>query len=533
MVLASFCGDFPRFYTDSDEREDAMGHDQRRDGDRSAVNSFRLTRRALLQGALAAGEVVGMAAASPVLAFARQTRQDSTRMSSRPGALALAQLLNRTRYADLPPLAVTHAKIIIASTLASAAFGSQFGSARILRDLAKEQGGKAEATIWFDGTRLPVNMVARVNAVLSDASASDDSDMRNTVHCGTTLTSAGLAVAERTGASGEDLLCAMVVGYEAAGRINTALRAGGGGRPGVHASQLVAFSGAVETAKLLKLTDEQMAHAIGITAITMGGISIGTNSWAREYMGANASFCGVNAALAAGRGYTVNEDMLEAPGGFFATFGSRDKTAIENLARDLKDWDILKYLAIKLVPGGHGNHAFGEAAANAARQANVSPEEVARILVSGPQNRTVIDTSVPKDMIEAIHSQAYFVASGVADKDFSWVHASDAKIHRPIITRLLALVEADPSPSPHRYEWTYGASVTIVTRSGARFTSTVDAPRGSAPRGIEWSDIDAKYRTLMPESKMSAKRIEDSLKVIHAFDQVKNVSELTGLLKTT
>src|SRR2546430_3363443 len=53
-----------------------------------------------------------------------------------------------------------------------------FRSSRIFRDLAKDQGGKPEATIWFDGTKLPVNMVARVNALLSDASASDDSEDR-------------------------------------------------------------------------------------------------------------------------------------------------------------------------------------------------------------------------------------------------------------------------------------------------------------------------------------------------------------------
>ena len=77
----------------------------------------------------------------------------------------------------------------------------------------------------------------------------------------------------------------------------------------------------VTAARLLKLTDQQMAHALGITAVTMGGISIGTNSWAREYMGGNAALCAVNAALAAGRGYTVNEDILEAQGGFLAVYG--------------------------------------------------------------------------------------------------------------------------------------------------------------------------------------------------------------------
>ena len=120
----------------------------------------------------------------------------------------------------------------------------------------------------------------------------------------------------------------------------------------------------------------------------------------------------------------------------------------------------------------------------------------------------------------------------MADKDFTWVHATPAKFRDPAIARLMGLVEADPSAAPVRYQWSWGGTVTIVTTSGARFTSTIDAPRGSAPRGIEWSDVDAKYRALMPESKLPAARIEESLKVIHAFDQVKRMSELTRLLSS-
>ena len=75
--------------------------------------------------------------------------------------------------------------------------------------------------------------------------------------------------------------------------------------------------------------------------------------------------------------------------------------------------------------------------------------------------------------------------------------------------------------------------MTIVTTSGARFTSTVDAPRGSAPRGIAWSDVDAKYRALMPDSRLPGKRIDESLSVIHGFEKVKNVTELIRLLAPT
>jgi 2-methylcitrate dehydratase PrpD len=133
-------------------------------------------------------------------------------------------------------------------------------------------------------------------------------------------------------------------------------------------------------------------------------------------------------------------------------------------------------------------------------------------------------------MIEAIHSLSYYIASAVADKDFSWKHAAPEMIQRPVIVRLIGLVERDPSPSPVRYEWSWGATVTIVTMSGQRFSSTVDAPKGSAPRGIEWSDIESKFHALMPQSRLPASRIEEALKLIHDFDQVKKVSQLTSLL---
>lgn len=448
-------------------------------------------------------------------------------------ALALARSLNRTRFGDLPPAAIKHSKMLIASTLSSAASGSLIGSSRIVRDLAKEQGGRPDATIWFDGTKLPVTEAARVNAVLSDAAASDDSDLRNVAHTGTTLVATGLAIAERTGATGPDVLSAIVTGYEAAGRIGDALS---NGRAGFHASVIVAFGGVVATAKLLKLTDEQMAHAIAITATTMGGLQIGTNSWAREYHAGNAALCAVNAALAAGRGYTVNEDMLEARGGFLAVFGGNKpdgKPDTGPFTREVgKEWDIVKYMAVKLVPGAHSFQSSAEAAVNAARQANVRPEEVAKILISGPQSRGVANGSrSPKDLVEAIHSLPYFLASAVADKDFSWVHASPEKIHRPVVTRLMSLVESDPAPSTVHYDWSWGGTVTIVTTSGARYTSTVDAPRGSGPRGIEWGDVDAKYRALLPDSGLTVKRTEEILKAIHDFEQVKNVPEFTRLLR--
>jgi 2-methylcitrate dehydratase PrpD len=508
-----------------------MGQNRNPDDGLWAGGAFRLNRRRLLQGSFAG--IAGIPTIRPVAALAQG--------KSPASALTLAHILNRVSFNDLPPAAIKNAKMILASTLASAAAGSTIESARIIRDLAKEQGGKREAVVWFDGDRLPATEAARVNAMLSDSAASDDSDLRNVAHIGTCLTAVGLAIGERVGATGQETLSAMVAGYEAAGRVGEALAASSGsldrasgaisgsvGR-GFHASSIVAFGGVVTAAKLLRLTDEQMAHAIGITATTVGGLSIGTNSWAREYHAGNAALSAVNAALAGGRGYAVNQDMLESPGGFLAVF-SGGKPDPSSLAREIvNDYQITRYLAVKLVPGAHALHPAVEAAVNAARESQARPEDVAKILVAGPQSGLVAGKA-PTDMIEAIHSLSYFIASAVADRDFSWAHAAPEMIQRPAVVRLIGLVEQDPSPSPVHYEWNWSATVTIVTKSGEKYTSSVDAPKGSAPRGIEWSDIDSKFRALMPQSRLPASRIEESLKRIHDFDQVKKLSQLTSLL---
>ncbi len=142
-------------------------------------------------------------------------------------ARSLAEFLTQVSYADLPPQTVDHAAMLIASTIASAALGSGIASSAIIRALAREHGGTPEASIWFDsGPKLPVADAAQVNAVMSDAAASDDSDLRNIVHAGTTLVATSLAMAERTGASGQDVLAAIVLGYEASGRIGEAITPG-------------------------------------------------------------------------------------------------------------------------------------------------------------------------------------------------------------------------------------------------------------------------------------------------------------------
>src|SRR5271169_5302229 len=102
----------------------------------------RLNRRTLLKAGLAAGGIARMAL----------SQEENSSKKTTSSALALARVVNAPiSYATLPPLPIQYAKMILASTLSGAAAGAKIGSARIIRELAKEQGGRAEATVWFDG----------------------------------------------------------------------------------------------------------------------------------------------------------------------------------------------------------------------------------------------------------------------------------------------------------------------------------------------------------------------------------------------
>ena len=224
----------------------------------------------------------------------------------------LSAFITQVSYADIPLQALDHAAMLISSTVASAACGIGITSSKIMRDLANERGGTPDASIWFDsGGKLPVASAAQVNAVMSDAAASDDSDLRNIVHAGTPLVSTSLAIAERTGASGQDILAAIVLGYETSGRIGEAITPAFQTR-GFHGCLVAIFGGTVAAARLLKLDEAQMAQAIALSATSIGGLRAAADtSESREYHAGSATMLGIQATLAAEKGYISEESIFE------------------------------------------------------------------------------------------------------------------------------------------------------------------------------------------------------------------------------
>ena len=449
----------------------------------------------------------------------------------RPLALRLAEFATETGIDAIPAQAMERAKMSLASTVASAARGFDIASARIVRTLEQQNGGASEATVWFAGSRLPLCAAARVNAVASDAAASDDSDLRSIAHIGTIISANSIAIGEKCGAAGSDILAAMVVGYEIAGRLDEALTPGRMQR-GFHGSVSTVFAGTVAAGRLLRLTTAEMANAIALAATSIGGMAIAADSsWAREYHAGCSAASGLQAALAAQAGFTSELEVLDHPRGFLAAMGGQ---ALEDITRDWgASWDIVTDMAIKLMPGAHPFHATAEAAADAARLGNVMPEDIEGIVISAAVQWTNFKGEPdPRNLVDAAHSLFYFVAAAIADGGFGWQHMETDKMADPVIAALQTKVSFDPAPPPlpDRFPHRHGGTVIIRMKNGDEFRSTCKAPRGSGPRGVAWSDIEAKYRALMPRAGLASDRIEASLAFIRDFDDVDAADRLISLI---
>jgi 2-methylcitrate dehydratase PrpD len=186
-----------------------------------------------------------------------------------------------------------------------------------------------------------------------------------------------------------------------------------------------------------------------------------------------------------------------------------------------------------LVPGGHPHHAAAEAAANVAIAGNVDPHDVASIVLSSAKYRTLPGPKHPTDLIGVAHSPAYFIAAAIADRGYGWIHASAEKVADPVIAQLIDKITVAPTPPPYpdRFAHHHGAT----GHDHAEGRPPVLRPRGFSarlrPPRNRWIDFDAKYRRLVPLSGLAPEKIEASLEVVHGFDAVKTVSELTRLLR--
>jgi 2-methylcitrate dehydratase PrpD len=157
----------------------------------------------------------------------------------------------------------------------------------------------------------------------------DDGYRVGSAHCGCTVVPAALSVGYERGASGAQIVEAVVAGYETAICLARAcapdLR-----QRGFHPTSAVGpFGAAVAVAKLRGLSDQQIADALGIAGSAAAGLFAFVNGGAdiKRLHAGHAAREGIQAALLAELGVNGPPNVIEARDGFMQAFafGRSDK----------------------------------------------------------------------------------------------------------------------------------------------------------------------------------------------------------------
>ena len=228
----------------------------------------------------------------------------------------LARYMAEARDLRLAPHVAREAKHRILDTLAAMVSGSHLQAGEMAIRFARAQGGVAEATVLTTDIRTSAVNAALANGMFAHADETDDFEPVTKAHPGSHVVPAALAMAEREGRSGAELLAAVTLGYDVCCRFLLAL--GPDLVRGSHRSAEGTSStmgAAAAAASLARLNEKGMRYALSYAAQQVSGIW----SWVRDAGHVEKAFDfsgmgarnGVTAAIMAQMGFTGVWDVLD------------------------------------------------------------------------------------------------------------------------------------------------------------------------------------------------------------------------------
>ena len=319
---------------------------------------------------------------------------------AKPLAVQLGEFVAGLRFDDLPAAVVDKAKALVnhALTVAMASAGASRSMAARRLVLVQETLGPPRigpgqgATVWVDGSRVTRPGAAFANAVAVAVNNQCDSYHMLT-HPGVLIVPAGLATAEGEGRTGQELLTALVAGYEVQCRCARDFIPSTPAH-GFRASPVYGILGAAAiTAKLLGLDATQTVNAIALAASFAGSLIEGQRAGARDadFAEAQAARNGMWAAGLAGEGFQGAATALEGEGGFYYAFTGSSKgeltytftgpprARLDDIVADLgKRWEVLD-VKFKIYPTPGFNQPVVALASEMVKEHRLLPEAIERI----------------------------------------------------------------------------------------------------------------------------------------------------------
>jgi 2-methylcitrate dehydratase PrpD len=435
----------------------------------------------------------------------------------------------QAREASLAPHVAREARHRILDTLAAMVSGSRLKPGEMAIRFARSQGGVAEATVLATDLLTSAVNAALVNGMFAHADETDDFEPVTKAHPGSAIVPAALAMAERDGQSGTELLAAVTLGYDVCCRFLLAL-----GPDLVRASHRSAEGtsstlGAVAAAASLARLDEKgMRYALSYAAQQVSGVW----SWVRDAEHVEKAFDfsgmgarnGVTAAIMVQLGFTGVWDVLDG-----------EHNALQALSTDPKPEEMVAALgsrffvtetAIKPFSVGYPIQAPLDAFLTLLRTHGLNGSNVESIVVRLPEDgaRIVNDRSMPDINCQHIIALA-LVDGGVSFEDsHSYERMTDPKVQAAKARVQLIAEPALMDPTARR-----SGRVEVKLTDGRTVSHFTPHAPGTKENPLDTDRVNQKARLLMAPV-LGDERTEELIRRVNTLEELNDVRSLRPFL---
>jgi 2-methylcitrate dehydratase len=487
---------------------------------------MKLTRRAVLR--LGAGATV-FPLTTTILGLQSAEAADVSAAGAPPLARRLADYALGLRYEDLNPATIERVKIHLIDSLGCGVGALNEPAVRICREIALPVGGTS--TIIGTNRRTTPDLAAFANgAAIRYLDFNDTYVGKFAIHPSDNIAPC-LAVAEAESASTKELIAAIAIAYEVNCRLTDTLDISARGwDPPVFGLPAVALA----AGRLMKLTQEQLTHAIGLAIndhIPLGLTRAGDLS---EWKGIAVAEAGRNAVFAvrlARAGLTGPAPIFEGKSGVFqqitgaanvdvASFGERDRPFRIHQCI-LKPYPAVVYTQTAII-------AAIEVAKEVGSLDRIATIDIATSRSGYERTGSEPEKWDPKTRETADHSLAYITARAMFDGDITNESFSEQKFRDPAVLAFMQKIKVAEDPAlTARTGGAVPTRVTATLSDGKRITREVDDAPGFAARPMNRSEVERKFRGNVGK-RWPKEQTEANLKALWAIDQTSDLAALLG-----
>jgi aconitate decarboxylase len=433
-----------------------------------------------------------------------------------------------TGYEDLDQETIRCCKQLLMDTLGVMFPGARAPGCMETAALMKDWQSVRGASVLIHGYTVPPPLAALANGTMMHALDFDDTLDASALHTFVSVLPAALAAGEGRGATGRDLIAALVLGVDLICRISLAIR-----RPlsWIRTATCGSFGAAAAAGKILGLDRETLFNALGVAYSQTSGNAQGLleGRLVKRMQPGFAASAGVTGAFLAQRGITGSRRFLTGPYGFYPLYenGEFDPAPV---TAGLGEHQTIGDLSIKPYPSCRMTHAAIDAALALRDRAGDSEsiesidvsvssmvtEMVGKPFVLGPNPQVDAQFSIPYTTACALVRGSVFL------KDFETDAIGDDAV-RHLADRVR--VSADPALAAKDI---LPAAMTVTLTDGRRLAHRTPVPLGNPQNPMSGAQVREKFTRCVEQSGLavSGAAVRELMDMIENLEQLADIGDL-------